>query len=124
MEATNHSLSASSWKQYTAIWERLKKIVRETGVAFFLPLITLMVQSITGFFLVKGLRADTVRTYLSAVMAANTTRGLEAPARSENAISAALRGAKNRDCLDEEDNPVQEVELSETAGLLCHSRPS
>ena len=83
-----------------------------------------MVQTITGFFLVKGLRADTVRTYLSAVMAANTTRGLEAPARSENAISAALRGAKNRDCLDEEDNPVQEVELSETAGLLCHSRPS
>ena len=45
-----------------------------------------------------------VRMYLSAVGAAHTMRGLQAPALSENAISAALRGAKNRESLDEEHN--------------------
>ena len=30
VEAANHSLASSTWKQYNAVFERLKKITRET----------------------------------------------------------------------------------------------
>ena len=50
---------------------------------------------ICGFFLSKGLKADTVRTYLSAVKAAHTSRGLDAPALSDMAVVAAIKGQKN-----------------------------
>ena len=103
LRAANHSLATSNWKQYNAVFECLKKITCETGVVFSLPMSALMVQTFIAFFLSKGLRADTVRTYLSAVRAAHTTRGLETPGLSEIAIGAALRGAKNWESLEDED---------------------
>ena len=103
MEAANHSVATSTWKQYQTVWARLKKITRDKGVVFSLTMSALMVQTFTAFFLSKGLRADTVRTYLSAVRAAHTTRGLESPALSEMSISAALKGTKNKESLKDDE---------------------
>ena len=99
VEAANHSLATSMWKQYMAVWDRLKKITRDTGVVFSLPMSRLMVQTLVGYFLSKGLRADTVRTYLSAVRA---SRGVDAPALSEMAVAAAIKERKNAESLEEE----------------------
>ena len=102
-------MATSTWKQYMAVGDRLKKITRDTGVVFSLPLSGLMVQTFVGYFLSKGLRADTVRTYLSAVRAAHTTRGLDAPALSEMAVAAAIKGRKNAESLEEECRAVATV---------------
>ena len=109
VEAANHSLATSTWKQYMSVWARLKKITKETGVVFSLPMSGLMVQTFVGFFLSKGLKADTVRTYLSAVKSAHTSRGLDAPALSDMAVGAAIRGRKNAESLEEESRSVATV---------------
>ena len=79
----------------------LKKITHDTGVVFSLLMSALMVKTFVAYFLSKGLRAD---TYLSAVRAAHTMRGLEAPAFSEMSISAALNRTKNKESLKDEES--------------------
>ena len=55
------------------------------------------------------MKADTVRAYLSAVKCAHTARGLDAPALSDMAIGAAIRGRKNAESLEEDSRTVATV---------------
>ena len=64
VEAANHSLATSTWKQYQTVWARLKKITRNTGVVFCLPMSALMVHTFTAYFLAKGLRAQVMQGQL------------------------------------------------------------
>ena len=47
----------------------------------------------------QGSKADTIGANLSAVNQAHTMRGMEAPVLSDTAVSAAIKGRTNKECL-------------------------
>ena len=50
----------------------------------------------------NNIKADTVRTYLSAVRQVHPIRGMEFPAVSNSAVNAATKGRKNKDSIEYE----------------------
>ena len=61
----------------------------------------LMCQTIVGWFMSRGLCAATILSYMAAVSQAHVIRGLEAPALTEGAKTAALKGLRNMESLGE-----------------------
>ena len=60
-----------------------------------------MVHTIVGYFLAKGLKGNTVLTYMAAVRQAHAIRGLDCACLSDNFVKAALRGQVNKESLAE-----------------------
>ena len=56
---------ANTWKSYSTIWNNIAKISKETRVEITYPMNLEMVQAILGYYIVKGLKASTIRGYIA-----------------------------------------------------------
>ena len=101
ISTANHSLATNTWRSYTSVVNKLKKISLETGVEISFPLNKDMIQVILGFLLTQGLKASTIQGYMSSLKHAHMTRGLSNPLLEDGFIQQVLKGAKNRDSLEE-----------------------
>ena len=101
LSTANHSLATNTWRSYTSVVNKLKKISLETGVEISFPLNKDMIQVILGFLLTQGLKASTIQGYMSSLKHAHMTRGSSNPLLEDGFIQQVLKGAKNRDSLEE-----------------------
>ena len=101
ISTANHSLATNTWRSYTSVVNKLKKISLETGVEISFPLNKDMIQVILGFLLTQGLKASTIQGYMSSLKHAHMTRGSSNPLLEDGFIQQVLKGAKNRDSLEE-----------------------
>ena len=108
LRAANGSLSANTWKSYSNVWRNVDKISRETGVRIVYPMTRDMVQAVISYYLVKGVKADTIRGYLSSLKLAHTVQGMDSSAMEHTLVSTVLKGAKN----------LESMESKETKGVV------
>ena len=101
LSTANHSLATNTWRSYTSVVNKLKSISLETGVEISFPLDKNMIQVILGSLLTQGLKASTIQGYMSSLKHAHMTRGLNNPLLEDGFVHQVLKGAKNRDSLEE-----------------------
>ena len=101
LNTANHSLATNTWRSYTSVVNKLNKISLETGVKISFPLDENMIQVILGSLLTQGLKASTIQGYMSSLKHAHLTRGLNNPLLDDGFVQQVLKGAKNRDSLEE-----------------------
>ena len=58
-----------------------------------------MVQGVLGFYVVKGLKASTIRNYVSSLKQAHSIRGMKCEALDDKFVDTVLQGLKNRESL-------------------------
>ena len=95
LKAANGSLASNTWKSYTNVWNNIDKISQETGVKIAYPMSMDMIQAIIGFYLVRGVKADTIKGYLSSLKLAHSVKGLDSSIMEHSLVDTVLRGAKN-----------------------------
>ena len=101
VQAANSSLAARTWSSYSTVYNQLPTISEETGVKLSFPMSPSMVQAIIGFYLVKGLKTNTIQGYLASIKNLHQVRGLKCPALDEKLIQTIMKGAKNMESLKE-----------------------
>ena len=62
-----------------------------------------MLQAIISYYLVRDVKADTIRGYISSLKLAHTVQGLDGSILESTLISTVLRGAKNLESLKPKD---------------------
>ena len=67
LSTANHSLATNTWRSYTSVVNKLKRISSETGVEISFPLDKNMIQVILGSLLTQGLKASTIQGYMSSL---------------------------------------------------------
>ena len=78
---------------YTPVW----KGRREEAMCSFSKVNTL---NFIGFLLKRGLKGDTIASYMSSVRTVHIYKGYSCPALKDDVVEAVIGGAKNRDLGD------------------------
>ena len=116
LKAANGSLSANTWKSYRSVWRNVDRISQETGIKITYPMTIDMIQTIIGYYLLKGVKADTIKGYLSSLKLAHTMKGLDCGNLEHGMISTFLKGAKNLEMVSTHD--VKSVVTLEVMGKI------
>ena len=98
-EAANHSLAFNTWRSYESCWNQLGKIQQKMGLIINFPLTKVMVLAIIAYHMEKGLKGNTIKTYLGALKMAHLVRGVKTEALDDAFVKACITGAINKDAL-------------------------
>ena len=88
VKVANHALATNTWRTYSTVWSNIDNISKETGIKFANPISLEMVQSVLGFYVVKGLKASTIRNYVSSLKQGHAIRGLKCEALNDKFLAA------------------------------------
>lgn len=98
-EALNFSLAANTWRSYRTAENHLARIRKELGVNIKFPFDLEATLTFTGYLLTRGLAANTVQKYLTAIRTVHLSRGEFAPWLLPEVVKSVITGAANRDQL-------------------------
>ena len=101
VRVANCALATNTWKAYKSVWKGIDQISKDTGVTISYPMNSEMVQAILAYYLLKGLKASTIRGYIASFKQAHNVRGLECPALEDKFVDTIIKGAQNRESLEE-----------------------
>ena len=101
VKVANCALATNTWKAYKSVWKGIDKISEDTGVTISYPMNSAMVQAILAYYLLKGLKASTIRGYIASFKQAHNVRGLKCPALEDKFVDTILKGAQNKESLEE-----------------------
>ena len=114
VKVANHALSANTWKGYSTIWNNIAKISTETKVAITYPMNLEMVQAILGYYVVKGLKASTIRGYIASLKKGHAIKGCKSEALDDGFVETILNGLKNKESVQkQEPKGVMTLEILE-----------
>ena len=114
VKVANHALSANTWKSYSTIWNNIAKISKETRVEITYPMNLEMVQAILGFYIVKGLKASTIRGYIASLKKGHAIKGCKSEALDDGFVETILNGLKNKESVQkQEPKGVMTLEILE-----------
>ena len=102
VKVANHALSANTWKGYSTIWNNIAKISRETKVKITYPMNLEMVQAILGYYVVKGLKASTIRGYMASLKKGHAIKGCKSEALDVRFVETILNGLKNKESIEKQ----------------------
>ena len=95
-EAANGNWAFNSWRKISTVENHLRKYQKEVGKALHFPFSRSDTLNFVGYLLSKGLRGDTVASYMSSIRAAHLYRGISCPALKDEVVQAVINGAKNQ----------------------------
>ena len=101
VRVANCALATNTWKAYKSVWKGIDQISKDTGVTISYPMNSEMVQAILAFYLLKGLKASTIRGYIASFKQAHNIKGLKCPALEDKFVDTIIKGAQNRESLVE-----------------------
>ena len=102
VKVANHALSANTWKSYSTVWNNIAKISKETTVVITYPMNLEMVQAILGYYIVKGLKASTIRGYIASLKKGHAIKGCKSEALEDGFVETILNGLKNKESIQEQ----------------------
>ena len=96
-EAGNRNWARTTWRKHGMAEGHVKRYENEVGKKLNFPFSKTDTLNYVGFLLKRGIRGDTIASYLSSIRAAHIYRGYCCPAQKEDLVTAVINGCKNRD---------------------------
>ena len=99
-DIANHSLSRSTWSTYKTVKGHLDKCQMDLKVRFSFPMTSSQVISFVSWLLKRGLKANTVNTYVSGLRTIHLTKGVDEPALRPALVNALIEGKAHIDTIE------------------------
>ena len=94
-EAANCSLSKGTWQNYATAVKHIKKMNTEWGTRVRFPFTEDMVYNYVGYLLHRGMKPQTVRSYLAAIRHRHRELGYCGDSMNPVLLDAVLNGERN-----------------------------
>ena len=99
-EAGNQDWARNTWRKHATAEGHIKRYEKEVGRSLNFPFTKVDTLNYVGYLLRRGVKGDTISSYVSSIRAAHIFRGYCCPALRDELVTAVINGARNRDLGD------------------------
>ena len=99
VEAANHSLSKETWSSYSTVRRHLEKCQNDLQIRFSFPMSADQTLVFTAWLCKRGLKGNTINSYLSGLRTIHLTKGIDQPALRPAVVTAVIKGCCHLDTI-------------------------